>query len=224
MTEELFDTWTDKYDAWFDTPSGRYIKHYESEILMDMLNPNPGERILDVGCGTGIFTRPVLDRGSRVTGVDLSLPMLQIAVHRGTADAFAGTCSNMCALPFADNQFDKVFSMTAIEFVEDAKKAVSELNRVTEKGGTVVVTTLNSLSPWADRRTRKAKQGHNLFENIFFRSPEDMRAIVPGAPEIKTAIHFLKDTPEKEIPGIEAAGKKNRPDTGAFLAVKWIKT
>ncbi len=99
----------------------------------------------------------------------------------------------MLFLPFADERFDKAVSMTALEFVEDAKGAVADLFRVTKKGGVIVVTTLNSLSPWAARRKKAAAKGHLLFERMIFRSPDDMRAIVPVNGVVKTAIHFQKD-------------------------------
>lgn len=223
MTPSLFDTWIDKYDNWFETPSGQLIKKYESALLLELLAPFPGEKILDVGCGTGIFTQDVLDCGALVTGIDLSRPMLSKAIARTGEMSFTGVCADMCALPFSDNAFDKVFSMTAIEFVTDASKAVAELDRVTGKGGCVVVTTLNSLSPWAEQRNQKAKNGHSLFQNICFRSPNDMRQITPENSLIKTAIHFQKDDPVSNIPEIERSGRRNHPETGAFLAVQWNK-
>lgn len=223
MKPELFDSWTDKYDRWFTTSSGRFIKEYESNLLLKMLHPQPGESILDVGCGTGIFTQDVIDSGTIVTGIDRSLPMLKKALLRAGDSDFTGLCGDMCALPFPDNSFDKVFSMTTIEFVADAKKAVAELFRVTRQGGCIVVTTLNSLSPWARMRHQKAKDGHSLFQNIFFRSPEEMRLLVPQACVIETAIHFQKSALVADIPEIELRGSKDHPDTGAFLAVQWYK-
>ncbi|MFH2091769.1 MAG: methyltransferase domain-containing protein [Pseudomonadota bacterium] len=223
MMSELFDTWTDKYDHWFETPAGVLIKQYESELLLELLDPVAGETILDVGCGTGIFTRDVMACGPVMTGIDLSWPMLKKAVEKICAASFTGTCADMCSLPFPDQSFDKVFSMTAIEFVADAKKAIAELNRVTRKGGRIVLTTLNSLSPWAEKRQLKAKNGHSLFQNIFFRSPDDMRCLVPHHSIIKTAIHFQKQDPVSDIPEIECNGKNNHLDTGAFLAVQWNK-
>ena len=75
----LFDAWPDRYDAWFKTPIGALVKRYESELLIDFLNPAAGELILDVGCGTGVFTRDILSRGTRVIGLDISSPMLMRA-------------------------------------------------------------------------------------------------------------------------------------------------
>ena len=223
MTPELFDSWTERYDRWFTTPIGQLVHRYENEILLSYLEAGPGELILDVGCGTGIFTTGVLRTGAWVVGADISAPMLRVAIARG-GTGFAGVCADMCALPFADNAFDRVFSMTAIEFVADGAKAIAELNRVVKPGGRVVVTTLNSLSPWADRRRKKAAtEGHELFQNISFRSPEEMRQLVGSTCESVTAIHFLKDAPVDQVPEIEKRGQVQQLDTGAFLAVRWQK-
>ncbi|ADW19197.1 Methyltransferase type 11 [Desulfobulbus propionicus DSM 2032] len=223
MTTALFDTWPEQYDRWFDTPTGQLVKIYESALLLEFLAPQPGERILDAGCGTGLFTGDVLDRGAMVIGVDLSVPMLDRARKRAAGPRFTALCADMGALPFADNSFDRVFSMTAIEFVADAAKAIAELNRVVRRGGPVVVTTLNSRSPWATRRKRKAEQGHSLFQEICFRSPEEMRSLVPVPCQVKTAIHFQKDDPVDLIPATETRGGRLSPDAGAFLAVRWQK-
>jgi ubiquinone/menaquinone biosynthesis C-methylase UbiE len=223
MTPALFDTWTEKYESWFTTPVGQLVKRYESELLLTLLDPLPGESILDVGCGIGIFTQDILRRGARVTGVDISLPMLSKAIVGFDKAGFTGLCADMNALPFADGSFDKVYSMTVIEFSDDAGRVVAELDRVVRKGGRVVVTTLNNLSPWAAQRTKKGQAGHPLFQHIRFRSPEDMRRIVPGNSVIATAIHFDKNAPVAQIPEIETNGKNRRLETGALLAVQWEK-
>jgi len=113
--------------------------------------------------------------------------------------------------------------MTALEFIEDAKPVVFELNRVTKKGGTIVLTTLNSKSPWAERRLKAGKEGHDLFQEIFFRSPDEMRSLVPASSFVKTAIHFQKEDCLSDIPEIEQQGKENHSEKGAFLAVQWNK-
>jgi ubiquinone/menaquinone biosynthesis C-methylase UbiE len=129
----------------------------------------------------------------------------------------------MQSLPFSDECFDKVVSMTALEFIEDGKGAVQDLFRVAKKGGVVVVTTLNRLSPWADRRKKAAERGHSLFEQMIFRSPDELRALAPVDGTVKTAIHFLKDDDPQRAPEIERDGKKRMLDTGAFVAARWVK-
>ena len=219
----LFDNWPEKYDQWFDTPMGALVKRYESELLLDLLRPEQGEKILDVGCGTGVFTLDILSFDPYVIGLDMSLPMLVRAGHKTRGYSFRGIIGDMMSLPFSDGSFDKVVSMTAIEFVKDAKKTVKELFRVTRGGGRIVVTTLNSRSLWADRRMNEAKKGHSIFEKIIFRSPDEIRSIASANAVLKTAIHFQKDDDPEEAPEIEREGRKRDSMTGAFLAVRWEK-
>lgn len=219
----LFDSWPEKYDQWFDTPIGALVKRYESELLLDLLRPKQGEKILDVGCGTGVFTLDILSFDPYVIGLDMSLPMLVRAGHKAREYPFRGIIGDMMSLPFSDGSFDKVVSMTAIEFVKDAQRTVKELFRVTRGGGCIVVTTLNSLSLWADRRMHEAKKGHSIFEKIIFRSPDEIRSIASANAVLKTAIHFQKDDDPEEAPEIEREGRKRGSMTGAFLAVRWEK-
>lgn len=220
---ELFDKWPDRYDSWFRTPIGSLVKKYETDLLLEMLQPGRGDVILDVGCGTGVFTRDVLSRGSRVVGLDISFPMLLQAVNKIAEQPFAAIAGDMTSLPFPACSFDKVYSMTALEFVTDAAQAVDELNRVARSGATIVLTTLNSLSPWAEQRKKKAEDGHALFQSMTFRSPEELLRITPAGSTVKTAIHFLKNDNPADVPRIEEQGMNDEIDTGAFLAVSWIK-
>ena len=219
----LFDEWPEKYDRWFKTPIGALVKKYENQLLLDLLQPQAGEMILDVGCGTGMFTLNILGLGTRVIGLDISQPMLVYAGQKAENYPFRGVAGDMRVLPFADKCFDRVVSMTALEFTEDGKGAVGELFRVTKKGGVVVVTTLNSLSPWAARRKQAADRGHSLFKQMIFRSPDDMRALAPVDGTVKTAIHFLKEDDPQRAPEIERDGQKRGLDTGAFVAARWVK-
>ena len=219
----LFDEWPERYDEWFRTPIGLLVKRYESALLLDLLQPRPGEAILDVGCGTGIFTLDVLEVGPKVVGLEISLPMLMRARQKTADNSFHPITGNMLSLPFADGVFDKTVSMTALEFVANAQDAVRELFRVTRTGGTIVVTTLNSLSPWAVRRKQKAEKGHQLFKKMIFRSPDEMLAMAPVDGVIKTAIHFDKEADPDRVPEIEKEGQTNKLNTGAFLAASWVK-
>jgi len=219
----LFDQWPVKYDRWFETPIGARVKEYENELLLELLQPRPDEMILDVGCGTGIFTINILGLGSRITGLEISYPMLERAVLKAINHPFRAVGGDMRYLPFVDECFDKVVSMTALEFIAEGKQAVAEMFRVAKKGGVIVATTLNRLSPWADRRKKEADSGHSLFKQMIFRSPDDMRALAPVEGTVKTAIHFLKDDDPRRAPEIERAGKKKGLDTGAFVAARWVK-
>jgi ubiquinone/menaquinone biosynthesis C-methylase UbiE len=218
----LFDAWPEKYDHWFRTPMGRLVKMYERELLMDLLRPGPGETILDAGCGTGVFTVDMLAAGPRVIGLDISLPMLVRAGKKAVGWPLSCVAGDMMALPFADRTFDKVVSVTALEFIEDGKGALSELFRVTKHRGWIVVATLNSLSPWAARRAAQAsRKPDSIFKRVIFRSPEEMAAIAPVEGVIKTAVHFQKDDEPERAERIELEGRARDLETGAFLVGRW---
>jgi len=220
---QLFDEWPEAYDRWFTTPIGSLVRKFEAELMLDLLKPKQGEIILDAGCGTGIFTTDILSSGSQVIGLDISLPMLIQAKKKFKEYPFWIILADMLNLPFPGSSFDKVVSVTALEFVEDAKGAIGELFRITKRGGCIVVSTLNSLSPWASRRKAEAKERHTIFEKAIFRSPQDLLSLASVEGVAKTAIHFQKgDHPERAV-GIEREGQRKNLNTGAFVAVRWQK-
>lgn len=218
---KLFDSWPDDYDRWFTTPAGALIKNIESELLQELLCPKPAERILDAGCGTGVFTLDILSQGAHVVGIDLSCPMLQRAKAKAKAHPLQLVSADLLRLPFRKDSFDKVISVTALEFIEDGKKAIEEFFRVVRRGGLVVVATLNSLSPWAVRR--KSKKDHPLFKEAIFRSPEELLSLTPIRGRLKTAIHFEKGEDLEKAIEIEKRGKEKNLITGAFMVARWEK-
>ena len=220
---QLFDQWPRAYDRWFSTPIGSLVKKYEAELILDLLKPEKGEVILDAGCGTGIFTLDILSSGSKAIGLDISLPMLIQAGKKLKEFPFRMVLADMLHLPFPESLFDKVVSITALEFIWDAEAAVRELFRVTRGGGIIVVATLNSLSPWASKRMAEAKERHSIFEKAIFRSPDDLRSLAPVRGVAKTAIHFQKEDDLKEAIHIEREGQRKNLKTGAFVAVRWEK-
>jgi ubiquinone/menaquinone biosynthesis C-methylase UbiE len=220
---QLFDEWPEAYDRWFTTPIGSLVRKYEAHLILDLLNPKGNDIILDAGCGTGVFTLDILASGSRMIGLDISLPMLMRAGEKLKGHPFQMVLADMLNLPFSESSFDKVVSITTLEFIEDAKGVVEELFRVTKRGGCIVLATLNSLSPWALRRRAEARERHTIFERAIFRSPDELRSLASVEGVVKTAIHFEKgDDPEMAVE-IEHEGKRKNLKTGAFVAVRWEK-
>lgn len=222
--KRLFDNWPDRYDDWFTTPIGKLVKEYEGAVINEFLQPAPGEKILDAGCGSGIFTLDILATGAHVVGLEISLAMLAGARNKTAAYPFLGVQGDIISLPFQKESFDKVVSVTALEFIEDATGAVKEMFRVTRSGGVVVVATLNSLSPWAFRRSVKVKkEPEHVLKNAFFRSPEELRKIMPYECGIKTVVHFNKEDNPARARQTEFQGAAEGLNTGAFVATVWQK-
>ncbi|MEK7354293.1 MAG: class I SAM-dependent methyltransferase [Chloroflexota bacterium] len=220
----LFDEWPERYDQWFTTPIGKLVRESEGKLIIDLLHPGAGERILDAGCGTGVFTLDFLVAGARVVGLDISVPMLNLAIRKTAGYDFSALRGDMEHLPFKDNSFDKAVSVTALEFIANGRGAVNELFRVTRPGGWVVVATLNSLSPWAARRRAKTESGQrHILEGAFFRSPDELLSFSQYRGTAKTVVHFQKDDEPEPAARTEELGRLQALDTGAFVAVRWQK-
>ena len=86
----LFDAWPERYDQWFTTPIGKVIKEVETELVLEFLNPGSEDSVLDAGCGTGVFTLDILAAGARVTGIDISRPMLGYTFDKTANHPFFG--------------------------------------------------------------------------------------------------------------------------------------
>lgn len=110
-----------------------------AEVLVAEAGVAPGQRILDVACGTGIAARRAAEiaGASSVTGVDINEAILTIAarVHPG----ITWLRGDAAALPFPDAEFDSVLCQMALMFFSDPLAAVREMRRVTSDGGTIAV-------------------------------------------------------------------------------------
>ena len=96
-----------------------------------------GQRVLEVGCGTGVFLRLAADRGARTCGLDASRELLELARRRvPEADLRAG---DMQFLPYDDDSFDLVAGFCAFFFAADMVAALREAGRVCKPGAPVVI-------------------------------------------------------------------------------------
>jgi len=111
-----------------------------SPMLLDAVGAEPGQRVLDVACGTGVLARTAADRvgpTGKVVGVDLSEGMLSVA--RRLRPDIAWQRGDATDLPLADADFDVTVCQSALMFMPDATAALREMARVTRPGGRLVV-------------------------------------------------------------------------------------
>jgi SAM-dependent methyltransferase len=108
---------------------------YEEAIRR--LGVTPGQRVLDIGCGTGVFLRAASDRGAEVFGLDASEALLEIARSRVPgADLRVG---DMQSLPYEDDWFDLVAGFNSFFFADDMVAALREAGRVAKPGAPVLI-------------------------------------------------------------------------------------
>jgi len=117
------------YERWYEDPENKLVAELETQLMLRMLKPERGDRIIDIGCGTGINLSELPEKGIDISGIDPSPYMLDIAksksgnkvdLHRGFAED----------LPFDDNSFNHACFITSLEFVENPEKALREACRV----------------------------------------------------------------------------------------------
>jgi SAM-dependent methyltransferase len=97
----------------------------------------PGQRVLDIGCGSGVFLRAAADRGARVFGLDGAERLLAVARERvPEADLRVG---DMQCLPYDDDSFDVVTGFNSFFFAADMVDALREAGRVARPGAPVVI-------------------------------------------------------------------------------------
>jgi ubiquinone/menaquinone biosynthesis C-methylase UbiE len=123
----------EQYDSWYRTPRGVWIGEIEFRLLRELLQPRAGESLLDLGCGTGYFTRRFArEAGVVATGLDPDEAWLDFArAHAAAGETYLGGVAQ--ALPFADRSFDLALSVTALCFVPEERRALKEMLRVTRR-------------------------------------------------------------------------------------------
>lgn len=116
-----------------------------ARALVDHAAPQPGEHVVDVGCGTGTAALLAAGRGARVTGVDPAARLLDVAraeaAARGLDAKFA--LGDAAALPLADGEAAVVLSAFGVIFATDPAAAAAEMARVTAPGGRILLSAWN---------------------------------------------------------------------------------
>jgi SAM-dependent methyltransferase len=114
------------------------------ETYLDLLGVAAGQRILEVGCGTGPTLRDVARRvgpHGRAVGIDPSAVFIEVALERAEQEGLAGHLEARVAdgahLPFADGAFDAVLAVSTLSHMPQAERAIAEMARVVRPGGRV---------------------------------------------------------------------------------------
>ena len=131
------------YESWYHSPHGRAIDRSIEQLILTLLDPRPGERVLDIGCGAGNHLITFSGLGLNVSGIDASAHMIHKAKER-----LGHRCTLRIGmaedLPFDDNEFDLAVMINTLEFLDNPLLALREAGRVANKK--VFIGVINSLS------------------------------------------------------------------------------
>jgi SAM-dependent methyltransferase len=122
----------------YELAMGRWSERLANSFL-DFAGTRDGERVLDVGCGTGRLAQAVAKRSmpSEVRAMDLAPAYIDYAQSRNRDPRVIFDLGDACAMKFADHAFDRVLSLLMLHFVPQATQAISEMRRVAKPGGVV---------------------------------------------------------------------------------------
>lgn len=174
------------------------------QALIDLLAPQAGEQVLDLGCGTGDIAVAIADRGAYVVGVDASPAMIDRARERFPGHDYR--IADAAALPF-EAEFDAVYSHAVLHWVTRASDAVHSIARSLKPGGRLVAelggfrncTALETA--FADALKRIA--GRNYTSPWYFPRLHDYAALLESQGlVVRAAWYFDLPTPLKGEDGL----------------------
>jgi len=145
----MFDAVAKRYDVTNDVLSMGQDRRWRREVT-EAVDPQYGERVLDLAAGTGTSSQPFDDRGARVVPCDFSIGMLQVGKQARPHLPF--TAGDGTRLPFGDATFDAVTISFGLRNIVDPLAGLKEMRRVTKPGGRLVVCEF-SHPTWSPFRT-----------------------------------------------------------------------
>lgn len=166
----------------------------------------PGERVLDAACGTGIVARlaaPLVGETGHITGCDLNPGMLAVAraLPPGSGAPMTWQEGNLEALPFANGAFDVVLCQQGLQFCPNRAVAVGELRRVLRPGGRLLLNVARDLpyAPYmravvqAVTQHVHAEAGRRMSAPCTLGNREELRALLhtAGFREVRIELHIL---------------------------------
>jgi ubiquinone/menaquinone biosynthesis C-methylase UbiE len=178
MAWEIFEPAASRYEAWYGSEKGLRVDRAETALLAWMLELLPGtETILEVGCGTGHFSRYLTSRSLRVVGMDRSPAML--ASLRESSAQIARVQADAHNLPFRDRTVDAAVFVTSLEFLDEPRRALAEAVRVSRRGLMLIVLNRWSLGGMSRRIGPQAS--HTILGCAQDYSLSSLRTVVRGA-------------------------------------------
>ena len=131
------------YEKWSRSPKGLRMESFIERMISETLKPFKHESVLDIGCGSGNHLLLASRLGMDITGIDASPYMISLAKTR-LGDKCELKKVNAIDIPYEDNEFDLVFLINTLEFLDNPLKVLEEAGRVAKRG--IFIVTFNSIS------------------------------------------------------------------------------
>ena len=182
----LNSTVAGQYDKYYETTQGIAADNIEKQIIARLIKNISAGSLLELGCGTGHWTKFFSQQGFQVTATDISEEMLKIAHSKNIKNATFQK-ADAAELPFPDQSFSLIASITMLEFVDDVESVLNEINRLLKSGGCLVLGYLN-----AESKLGENKNNDKVFRDAYFFSPEKIRQMLLkfGEPKTDSGVYY----------------------------------
>ncbi|MCX6269035.1 MAG: class I SAM-dependent methyltransferase [Bacteroidetes bacterium] len=202
----------DPGEIWnWESPAGKV--RWKRRVGMLTSSIMPGMAVLELGCGTGYFTKEILSTGAIITAIDISPDLLDIARKNISASNLTFYLENAYSMSFHDMSFDFVIGSSVLHHL-DIRKALGEIYRVLKPGGMAYFTEPNMMNPQIAIQKNipfiKRKLGDSPDETAFFRFSLKRWMKKAGFQSVQiTPFDFLHPAiPEKGVSFVDETGKK----------------
>lgn len=196
-----------EYEAWYHTPRGAWIGEVEFGLMHRMLRPRAGTTLLDVGSGTGYFSRRFAAAGLAVTGLDPDPAVIHYAHGLGGGVRYVRGVAT--ALPMGDASHDYVVAITSLCFVVDPERALQEMWRVARHAVFLGLLNRHSL-------LYRQKHGRGAYRGARWDTAREVRAWVGALnpaphPVARSAVflpagNWIARATERLLPGLLPCG------------------
>lgn len=208
------------YESWRRSSQSRAVERSLEKLVVSLLQPEPGQRVLDIGCGTGNHLIMLNKMGLNVSGVDASAHIVQEARsrlgHRSTIKR--GMAED---LPFEDNEFDFAVLINTLEFLDDPLTALREAGRVANRK--VFIGVYNSLSWNGICKSLQGYFGDPIFGQATLFNLWQIKSLLRLAyGNVPISWHSIKMLPsfiEENLSSVESSTLRRRSPFGFFLGL-----
>ena len=217
----MTSSFTVRSAAGYERLMGRWSRVLAGPFI-DFAGVADGERVLDVGCGTGslTFALPQAAEVGEVEAIDYSPVFVEEAKWRNTDPRITIAQGDACAIPFPDGRFDRALALLVLHFVPKAEKAVAEMRRVVRPGGVVAAAVWDHLGGMSgmrmmwdtvaaqDEEARRLR-GQYCFQPMM--RPDEMRqSFVSAGPRERGADLAANPDGVRELRGLLGADRRRR--------------
>jgi SAM-dependent methyltransferase len=193
------------------SPAGRLRAKRRARLLVEAGGVTAGKHVLEIGCGTGLFTNVFAATGARVVAIDVCPPLLEKAVARNIDGDVAFQIEDAEQMSFGDQTFDAVIGSSVLHHL-DVGQTIGEMHRVLKPGGRIAFAEPNMMNPQIvfERSTPAVRRwvGATPEETAFFRWNLARRLRQGGYDEVKIEpFDFLHPAvPRPLIPLVRGVG------------------